>query len=95
MSTATYDTTITFRTNSKLKKQAKALYEDLGMDLSTAMNVFMRQSVSRDAIPFEISRELVPNEKTQKIIAESLKDKNTVGPFNSIEELMEDLNADD
>lgn len=52
------DTTITFRTDEKLKKEAVQLYESLGMNLSTALNMFMRQSVARKKFPCSIEAEI-------------------------------------
>jgi DNA-damage-inducible protein J len=49
-------TNINIRTDSALKAQAQAVLEDLGLDLSTAINVFLRQVVQKEAIPFEISK---------------------------------------
>ena len=49
-------TNINIRTDSELKIQAQGILEDLGLDLSTAINVFLRQVVRTEAIPFTISR---------------------------------------
>lgn len=46
-----------------LKKDAQALLKDLGMDLTTAVTVFLRQAVREQRIPFEIKREM-PNSET-------------------------------
>jgi DNA-damage-inducible protein J len=43
-------------TGSELKARAQAVFDDLGLDMSTAINVFLKQVVRRDAIPFEIAR---------------------------------------
>lgn len=37
-----------------LKRQAQQLFADLGMDMTTAINVFLRQAVREQAIPFRI-----------------------------------------
>lgn len=50
------NTTITVRTDTKLKADAQQILASLGMDMSTAINVFLRQVVRRQAIPFEISQ---------------------------------------
>ena len=50
------NTTITVRTNTELKADAQKVLAELGMDMSTAINVFLRQVVRRQAIPFEISQ---------------------------------------
>lgn len=38
------------------KAQAQELLADLGLDLSTAVNIFLRQMVRENAIPFEVKR---------------------------------------
>jgi DNA-damage-inducible protein J len=38
-----------------LKEQAENLFSELGMNMTTAMNVFVRQSVRQGGIPFEIT----------------------------------------
>ncbi|MDR1835195.1 MAG: type II toxin-antitoxin system RelB/DinJ family antitoxin [Fusobacteriaceae bacterium] len=50
------DTNINFRTDSKLKAEAQKLFADLGLDMSTAFNLFMKQAVQRQAIPFAIEK---------------------------------------
>ena len=46
-----------------LKKNAQELLRDLGMDLTTAITIFLRQTVREQGIPFEIKRE-IPNAQT-------------------------------
>ena len=41
--------------DSDLKAQADALFSELGMNLTTAFNIFVRQSIREGGIPFEIS----------------------------------------
>jgi len=41
-----------------LKKNAQELLKDLGMDLTTAVTIFLRQTVREQAIPFEIKRDV-------------------------------------
>lgn len=41
------------RVDDELKKQANAIFEELGMDLSTAVRMFLKKSVSVKGIPFE------------------------------------------
>ncbi|KAE8127248.1 MULTISPECIES: type II toxin-antitoxin system RelB/DinJ family antitoxin [Bifidobacterium] len=58
-----------------IKAEAAALYESLGMSLSTAVNVFLRQSIRENGMPFEpkrtIQRQYVPNEETRRAIVEA------------------------
>lgn len=50
-------TNICVRIDTELKAQAEALFSDLGMNLSTAITVFIRQAVRENRIPFEITRD--------------------------------------
>lgn len=47
---------INIRTDEKLKMQAQKTLASLGLDMTTAINVFLRQVVYKKAIPFEISQ---------------------------------------
>lgn len=49
------DVRVTFRVNKDLKEHAERLFDHLGMNMSTALNVFLRKSVDEAAIPFSIS----------------------------------------
>lgn len=47
-------TNISIRMDADLKAQADALFSELGMNLSTAFNIFVRQSLREGGIPFAI-----------------------------------------
>lgn len=74
------------------KKKAQILLSEFGMDLSTAVNVFLKQMVYEGSFPFVISRE-IPNAETVAAIENAEKGVDVYGPFNTIDELMESLNA--
>ena len=42
--------------DEQLKKEAQMLFADLGMDLTTAVTIYLRQAVREQRIPFEITR---------------------------------------
>ena len=46
---------ITIRMDEDLKKQADALFDELGMSFTTAINVFVRQAIREGRIPFEVT----------------------------------------
>jgi DNA-damage-inducible protein J len=46
---------VTIRLDREIKERAEKLFEDLGMNLSTAYNIFTRQALRQGKIPFEIS----------------------------------------
>lgn len=52
------DTTVTFRTDEEIKKQAAELFDSMGMSLSTALNLFMRQAVAQRRFPCSIDYEI-------------------------------------
>ena len=55
---------INIRTDSEIKLKAQSVLADLGLDLTTAINVFLNQVVYTQAIPFEIKK---ANAKTAKL----------------------------
>ena len=57
-------TNINIRTDSELKAKAQAILGELGLDMSTAINVFLTQVVYKHGIPFEITK---PQEKVAKL----------------------------
>ncbi|PKV04911.1 type II toxin-antitoxin system RelB/DinJ family antitoxin [Bifidobacterium pseudolongum] len=79
-------TTVSFRTDREVKEEAKALFESMGMDLSTALNVFLRQSILDNGMPFTITRERPVN-----VEARRQADLHEGKAFASTEALMKDL----
>ena len=55
---------ISVRTDSELKAKAQLILSELGLDMSTAINVFLQPVVYKNGIPFEITK---PVEKTAKL----------------------------
>ena len=51
-------TNINIRMDEDLKKQAEILFSDLGLNMSTAFNMFVRQAVRTGGIPFEITTKI-------------------------------------
>lgn len=77
-----------------LKRESQILFEQLGLNLSTAINMFLRQSVREQAIPFRVGNPL-PNKETVQAIEDARHGIGLSRGFSSVAELMEDLNADD
>ena len=50
------NTNVTIRVDANLKKEADELFDDLGMSFTTAINIFIKQAVREQRIPFEIGR---------------------------------------
>lgn len=83
---------VTFQVDEDIKTAADDLFNDLGMSLSMALNLFLRQSVRDQGLPFMLNRN-VPNEVTLAAMDAAERNEDMHGPFNSVEELMEALNA--
>ncbi len=88
------NTTINIRIDSELKQQFEKFCNDMGMTMSTAINIFAKKAVREYRIPFEIGAE-IPNTETRKAIEDTRNGIGLSRPFSSVSELMEDLNADD
>lgn len=88
------NTTINIRIDSELKQQFEKFCNDMGMTMSTAINIFAKKAVREYRIPFEIGAE-IPNAETRKAIEDTRNGIGLSRPFTSVSELMEDLNADD
>lgn len=74
------------------KARAQEFLSAVGMDLSTAVGVFIKQMLREGRIPFEIRAE-TPNELTRREMESAERGEQMFGPFDSVEALMEDLNA--
>ena len=62
---------VTIRMDSEIKKQAQAIFNDLGMDMTTAMNIFVRQVIREQAIPFRVQKNREPNRETLMALLEA------------------------
>ena len=79
-----------------VKQKAQTLFKKLGLDMETAINIFLRQSIRERGIPFHVyvnRSEL--NSETIKAIEDAEKGIGLSRPFSSTEELMADLEADE
>ena len=85
-------TNISIRMDANLKAQADALFNELGMNLSTAFNIFVRQSLREGGIPFEVKLEQ-PNRETITAMmeAERVAKGPSVKGYNDLDELFADL----
>mgnify|MGYP003308820607 CR=1 FL=1 len=92
---ANQTTNISIRMDSELKKQADALFEELGMNITTAFNIFVRQTLRDGRIPFDISINN-PNKRTvaAMIEAERITNDSNVKGYSDVEELLADLKSE-
>lgn len=79
--------------DAETKAKAQAMLSDFGMDLSTAVNIFLKQMIYEGAIPFAISRE-VPNKVTLAAMQEAQEmyaSPDSYKKYNSVDSMMEDI----
>jgi len=86
-------TNLNVRVDADLKKQAEEIFNELGLTMSTALTVFLRQTVRSNGIPFDM-RLNTPNEDTLAATKDVNLSRNMSKQFHSVKELMEDLDAD-
>ena len=85
---------VQIRMDSELREAATATFEALGLDLPTAVRIFLKKSVSVQGLPFEVRAE-IPNEETLRAIENAERGIGLSKEFSTVAELMEDLNAED
>ena len=86
---------MSIRMDTELKKQADAMLSDMGLNMTTAMNMFLRQVVRQGRIPFEIATD-IPNAETVAAIKEMddmLSGKIPAKRYSNTKELFEDLES--
>ena len=85
-------TNVSIRMDADLKTQADALFGELGMNMSTAFNIFVRQAVREGRIPFEISINQ-PNRDTLAAMleAERIARDPSVKDYTDMNALFEEL----
>ena len=87
-------TNLCIRLDSDIKKQSETLYNSLGMSLSTAINIFLRQSLRMGGLPFDVRVEQ-PNKETIEAMleAERIARDPSVKGYTDLDELFADLKA--
>ena len=65
-------TNVNFRLDKKTKKEAEELFEDLGLNITTALTMFIKASIRDQGIPFDVGRKM-PNAETIKAIEDGRK----------------------
>ena len=88
-------TNLNIRTDKDVKESAAILFESLGLDMSTAVNLFLRQALRVNGIPFEIKAE-VPKPETLAALEElkeARMDKNKK-TYSSFSEILAEVSAD-
>lgn len=88
---------INIQVDSKTKKQATAVLSDLGLSMSTAINLFLRQVIKRDGLPFEVVNTKVDNDIVELIkeVEDMIKNPDKYPRYTNREDLKKALLSDD
>ena len=92
MSAMADTTNFSVRMDSSIKKQCEALYGELGINLTTAINVFLRQSLRVGGFPFDVRLDK-PNQETAAALseAEHIVRDSDVKRYSDVEEALREL----
>ena len=80
---------ISIRLDSEVKEQAQQVFSNLGMDMTTAINIFLRQAIQYQGLPFDVR--LDENRKLLQVLTDLDQNRNMSQSFESVSDLMEDL----
>lgn len=89
---------INIQVDSETKKAASEILNDLGLSMSTAINVFLKQVIKNNGLPFEVknpkpSKELLEALKEGEVILQDLKTGKRQG-YTNMTELLDSLNEE-
>lgn len=87
-------TNLNIRTYKEIKEQAEQIFSELGLNMTTAINMFLRSAIRENGIPFALKLD-VPNEVTAAAIEEGrrIAHDNSIKEYANIDELRATLEA--
>ena len=91
---AAMTTNLNIRMDKNVKEQAEKIFSELGLNMTTAINIFLRTSIREHGIPFSLKLD-VPNEATVAAIEEGRRlayDPNAKG-YHDMESLKKALDV--
>ncbi|MFQ6727909.1 type II toxin-antitoxin system RelB/DinJ family antitoxin [Streptococcus pneumoniae] len=84
-------TSMSIRLDSEVKEQAQQVFSNLGMDMTTAINIFLRQAIQYQGLPFDVR--LDENRRLLEVLTDLDQNRNMSQSFESVSDLMGDLRA--
>ncbi|WP_455168107.1 type II toxin-antitoxin system RelB/DinJ family antitoxin [Streptococcus sp.] len=84
-------TSMSIRLDSEVKEQAQQVFSNLGMDMTTAINIFLRQAIQYQGLPFDVR--LDENRRLLEVLTDLDQNRNMSQSFESVSDLMEDLRS--
>ena len=91
-----YESGNTSSRGREIKETGDQVLDDIGLDIPTAIRLFLRKVVVSKSIPFELkSSKFTENGFTEEFeneVLKAAKEKDLIGPFNTAEEAIKALN---
>lgn len=86
---------LNIRIDSNVKKQAQELFSALGMDMTTAINVFLRKAIQRQGMPFEVALDRLPPETLEALaeVQDMKKHPDRYKGYTDVDAMMKELLA--
>lgn len=85
---------VQFRMDKELKAQLEEMLADMGLTLSTAMNLYAKAIVNNARIPFDIKApSYYPNAATRKVLDDAMQGVGMSKRYSDMEEMKRDLDA--
>ena len=85
--------TLQIRVNDELKSQADELFASLGLDVATAIRIFLTVSIERNGLPFDVRHKPLP-EDLREAVYETRNRVNLSGPFKTVKEAYDAMTED-
>ena len=82
---------INFRVKSRVKREASKIFDKMGMDMSTALNLFLHNVLIRKAMPMQLVTENGYTYKYESEILADLRDTNNYKSFDTVDQMIADL----
>ena len=85
---------VSFRIDTDIKNQADRLFSELGLNMTTAFNIFLRQAIREGSIPFSVTVN-TPNAETIAALleAERIASDPAVKRYSDVEEALRELKS--
>ena len=65
---------VNIRIDNNLKERADALFDELGLNMTTAFIMFIKATIRHNGIPFDVSIDPFYSETNMKVLRESIRD---------------------
>ena len=84
-------TSMNIRMDSEIKRQAQELFAQFGLDMTTAINMFLRQSIRQQGIPFDLQLDPFYSEVNQeRLLQAAERMERTGGKIHDLIEVEDD-----